>query len=472
MLQLLLTSVLRRVWMWHNADAAIGKVICRLLLHALVTGVEVNQDWQEKCRALTNTVLRIHDHDIGMLQYVGLLRSYCSTSDRIETQRDSNEFVSHNEDGYIHLPSVKVPVLTDIQIISEIDADLWQGKWRGMSVAVKLPHSKSTWVHEIENLSKLRHERVVNLLGVSHSTFVIQGQLLASKDPPLQMRAAIVLEYMMKGDLRAVLNDEHAILTVFQKVIIAKDVSEAMQFLHARKVFHRALKSIYVLINQDKRAKLTGFGGSVYEQECSDITAKGKRLADNQQSSYKKMTLDEKNERIRADVIAFGIILWEIITGQHPTTPWLSLGKGKNFTQQQILNNFPLTAKEESSDSKGLIPVMKRCFSYSTHDGSIYEFEELAVALANELERIKQQASEIPDGFICPITQDIMRDPVSLPDGHSYERKAIMDWLKTKRRSPLTNEEFQSNILADKAKLLVGNFSLKSAIEDWHRKQK
>ena len=33
--------------------------------------------------------------------------------------------------------------------------------------------------------------------------------------------------------------------------------------------------------------------------------------------------------------------------------------------------------------------------------------------------------------FICPITGDIMKDPVIGSDGHTYERSAIEQWLHT-----------------------------------------
>jgi hypothetical protein len=45
-----------------------------------------------------------------------------------------------------------------------------------------------------------------------------------------------------------------------------------------------------------------------------------------------------------------------------------------------------------------------------------------------------------------------------LMDGHSYERKAIVDWLKRSNRSPLTNE-----VLADRT-TMIENYALKSAI--------
>ena len=38
----------------------------------------------------------------------------------------------------------------------------------------------------------------------------------------------------------------------------------------------------------------------------------------------------------------------------------------------------------------------------------------------------------------CPITLEVMRDPVLASDGHSYERDAIERWLINHRTSPLT----------------------------------
>merc|ERR1712099_227367 len=43
-----------------------------------------------------------------------------------------------------------------------------------------------------------------------------------------------------------------------------------------------------------------------------------------------------------------------------------------------------------------------------------------------------------PHDYICPITQEIMRDPVIAGDGHSYERKAIKKWFKMSLVSPKT----------------------------------
>lgn len=42
--------------------------------------------------------------------------------------------------------------------------------------------------------------------------------------------------------------------------------------------------------------------------------------------------------------------------------------------------------------------------------------------------------------FLCPVTHDIMRDPVVSADGYTYERSAIARWFETSRKSPVTGQ--------------------------------
>ena len=49
---------------------------------------------------------------------------------------------------------------------------------------------------------------------------------------------------------------------------------------------------------------------------------------------------------------------------------------------------------------------------------------------------------------MCPITVEIMTDPVIADDGHTYEKSAITAWLATRsNRSPMTNAALSSNRL-------------------------
>lgn len=48
---------------------------------------------------------------------------------------------------------------------------------------------------------------------------------------------------------------------------------------------------------------------------------------------------------------------------------------------------------------------------------------------------------DVPFEFLCPITNKIMKDPVTASDGYDYERQAIRRWFRRKRTSPVSNEE-------------------------------
>uniref|UniRef100_A0A8C6F5M4 WD repeat, SAM and U-box domain-containing protein 1 n=1 Tax=Monodon monoceros TaxID=40151 RepID=A0A8C6F5M4_MONMO len=75
--------------------------------------------------------------------------------------------------------------------------------------------------------------------------------------------------------------------------------------------------------------------------------------------------------------------------------------------------------------------------------------------------KMKTLSSEIPDEFICPITRELMKDPVIASDGYSYEKEAMENWIsKKKRTSPMTNLVLPSVVL-------IPNRTLKMAIDRW-----
>ena len=54
-----------------------------------------------------------------------------------------------------------------------------------------------------------------------------------------------------------------------------------------------------------------------------------------------------------------------------------------------------------------------------------------------------------PRELICPITQELLKDPVVAADGHTYERSSLLRWFGMGRtRSPVTNS-FLGNTSAE-----------------------
>lgn len=68
----------------------------------------------------------------------------------------------------------------------------------------------------------------------------------------------------------------------------------------------------------------------------------------------------------------------------------------------------------------------------------------------------------VPAEFICPISQEIMTDPVVAEDGNTYERRNIVQWFREGRLvSPLTNQPLSSD-------LLFPNLYLKKLIDEFN----
>jgi len=90
------------------------------------------------------------------------------------------------------------------------------------------------------------------------------------------------------------------------------------------------------------------------------------------------------------------------------------------------------------------------------------EAKMLELKLVNQElnERLKDLKQRAPEAFYCPITQDIMQDPVVAADGHTYERVALEVWLINHNTSPMTNQPLPH-------KNLTPSHTLKSMIREF-----
>eukprot|EP00003_Mantamonas_plastica_P013665 TRINITY_DN2381_c0_g1_i6.p1 TRINITY_DN2381_c0_g1~~TRINITY_DN2381_c0_g1_i6.p1 ORF type:complete len:630 (+),score=229.86 TRINITY_DN2381_c0_g1_i6:1339-3228(+) len=71
--------------------------------------------------------------------------------------------------------------------------------------------------------------------------------------------------------------------------------------------------------------------------------------------------------------------------------------------------------------------------------------------------RSRQVAPTDVTSFLCPLTKQIMTDPVFCSDGYTYERRAILKWLKNKSYSPMTGNKMRHTVV-------IPNMNLKKQI--------
>uniref|UniRef100_A0AAV1TEX3 E3 ubiquitin-protein ligase CHIP n=1 Tax=Peronospora matthiolae TaxID=2874970 RepID=A0AAV1TEX3_9STRA len=68
---------------------------------------------------------------------------------------------------------------------------------------------------------------------------------------------------------------------------------------------------------------------------------------------------------------------------------------------------------------------------------------------------------EVPDYFMCPISMEVMRDPVTTPNGVSYERHCLEEHLRLNGTiDPLTRKKLTHDMFRP-------NTSLRAAIQDY-----
>jgi hypothetical protein len=83
--------------------------------------------------------------------------------------------------------------------------------------------------------------------------------------------------------------------------------------------------------------------------------------------------------------------------------------------------------------------------------------EDLSTA-SSELKQTKQKAlilesrhSRLRESCMCPITQEVMVDPVVASDGHVYERSAILRCIQAGQPSPLTRQVLSPDLATSHA---------------------
>jgi len=283
-------------------------------------------------------------------------------------------------------------------------------------------------LNEIEFLGKLRHPNIVTLMA-------------AYVQP--QQAPILVSELMAKGSLYDVLHRDA--LTHKERLIIASDVAKAMSFLHQSDVVHRDLKSKNVLINEDKRAKVSDFGFAKLKEESQSLVSSiGGTFAWMAPEALRGEQINAK-----ADVYSFGVILWELMTNQIPWGEFQSLqipgAVGYGGKKLPVPEGWPANLQQLLDKCLDGIPANRP------------PFDQIAADLENIMGSIPIQT--LPHSFHCPITGEVLVDPVICDDGHTYEREAIAKWLSSHDTSPITNLPLANKVLRP-------NHNLKSVIQE------
>lgn len=122
-----------------------------------------------------------------------------------------------------------------------------------------------------------------------------------------------------------------------------------------------------------------------------------------------------------------------------------------------VTGNRPRRRSLRDNDTPRLVDFLQ---------GMYHESHEFGGQMFNTLPEVAEYIEPLYDAFICPLTNEIMTDPVTIDSGVTCDRRAIEEYIERFSDSsepvycPVTKMTMQS-------KTMVSNASLKSVIEEW-----
>ncbi|CAL8249166.1 unnamed protein product [Merluccius merluccius] len=194
----------------------------------------------------------------------------------------------------------------------------WQNKDTEEQIAIKQcrqelsDRNKERWCLEIQIMKRLEHVNVVAAREVPEG----MQRLVATNDLPL-----LAMEYCQGGDLRKFLNllDNCCGMREGLVLILLRDISSALMYLHKKRIIHRDLKPENIVLQQGEKRLIHKIIDLGYAKEldqsslCTSFVGTLQYLAPE--------LMERQKYTVTVDYWSFGTLVFECITGFRPFLP-------------------------------------------------------------------------------------------------------------------------------------------------------
>lgn len=236
-------------------------------------------------------------------------------------------------------------------------------------------------------LRNLHHPAIIKFIGINFQGFTDSRKLSPT----------IITEYMKNGSLKSVLDKEKKSIadlewTPTKKYISLLGISNAMKYLHEHNILHRDLKPENVLVDENFYPYIADFGLSRCFPETLSKTMQITMTKNIGTPIYMAPEMLEEEEDSQygtsIDVYAFGILAYEIVTGNQP---YSELGKisAVKLVKKIISGYRPPISSDVPKKMKSLIT---RCLSKSPRKRP--SFKEIFTELSNDFSYFDEDVDE------------------------------------------------------------------------------
>ncbi|XP_062405815.1 receptor-interacting serine/threonine-protein kinase 2 isoform X2 [Sardina pilchardus] len=230
------------------------------------------------------------------------------------------------------LPHIEEGDILNLTLTATSAETCLRGRYKGTGrlVAVKLLRSHSSQSGErVRNTlepQQMKTERLLVPLGVYRTRFF----------------SGLVSEWMTAGSLHSLLYETklYPEFPVCLRLRLLCDIAEGLSHLHSIPLPHLALRATHVILDQQYRAKLCGWG----LPESSPSERVGPRYRNLAYLSPE--ALYESGSSVKTDMYSFGVLLWETLNRQHAS---------EDFVQQQLILRGTEQSLEQGAESS-LLP--------------------------------------------------------------------------------------------------------------------
>ncbi|XP_075711992.1 serine/threonine-protein kinase B-raf isoform X4 [Rhinoderma darwinii] len=185
---------------------------------------------------------------------------------------------------------------------------VYKGKWHG-DVAVKMlnvtaptPQQLQAFKNEVGVLRKTRHVNILLFMGYS-----------------TKPQLAIVTQWCEGSSLYHHLHIIETKFEMIKLIDIARQTAQGMDYLHAKSIIHRDLKSNNIFLHEDLTVKIGDFGLATVKSRWSGSHQFEQLSGSILWMAPEVIRMQDKNPySFQSDVYAFGVVLYELMTGQLP----------------------------------------------------------------------------------------------------------------------------------------------------------